>query len=224
MQERGGSLSPDIASLTEAWQAEGKSTIFFGRETQVIAVIVISDPLKPSTPEALERLRKLGLDVCMLTGDSQQTASSLAHTLGITRYAAEVLPAGKEEFIARLQAEGRKVAMVGDGINDSQALSRADVGIAMGGGTDIAMEVAAITLMNSDLRALPRAYTLSRDTVRAIRQNLFWAFIYNLIGIPIAAGVLYPLWGILLNPMVASAAMAFSSVSVVLNSLRLKWK
>ncbi len=224
MQERGGSLSPDITSLTEAWQAEGKSTIFFGRETQVIAVIVISDPLKPSTPEALERLRKLGLDVCMLTGDSQQTASSLAHTLGITRYAAEVLPAGKEEFIARLQAEGRKVAMVGDGINDSQALARADVGIAMGGGTDIAMEVAAITLMNSDLRALPRAYTLSRDTVRAIRQNLFWAFIYNLIGIPIAAGVLYPLWGILLNPMVASAAMAFSSVSVVLNSLRLKWK
>ena len=224
MQKRGCTLNPDIASLTDSWQAEGKSTIFFGREEQLIAVIVISDPLKPSTPEALGQLRKLGLEVCMLTGDSQRTASSLARTLGITRFAAEVLPAEKEEFIARLQAEGRKVAMVGDGINDSQALARADVGIAMGGGTDIAMEVAAVTLMNSDLRALPRAYTLSRDTVRAIHQNLFWAFIYNLIGIPIAAGVLYPLWGILLNPMVASAAMAFSSVSVVLNSLRLKWK
>lgn len=224
MQERGLSLPPDVASLTEAWQAEGKSTIFFGSETLLIAVIVISDPLKPSTRSALERLRKRGLEVCMLTGDSLRTASSLARSLGITRFEAEVLPADKENYIARLQAEGRTVAMVGDGINDSQALARADVGIAMGGGTDIAMEVASITLMNSDLNALSNAYELSRDTVRAIRQNLFWAFIYNLIGIPIAAGILYPLWGILLNPMVASAAMAFSSVSVVLNSLRLKWK
>ena len=160
----------------------------------------------------------------MLTGDSRRTASALAQSLGLTRFEAEVLPADKEAFVARLQAEGRTVAMVGDGINDSQALARADVGIAMGGGTDIAMEVAMITLMNSDLMSLPRAYTLSRDTVRAIHQNLFWAFIYNLIGIPVAAGALYPLWGVLLNPMLASAAMAFSSVSVVLNSLRLKWK
>ena len=173
MQERGGSLSPDIASLTEAWQAEGKSTIFFGRETQVIAVIVISDPLKPSTPEALERLRKLGLDVCMLTGDSQQTASSLAHTLGITRYAAEVLPAGKEEFIARLQAEGRKVAMVGDGINDSQALSRADVGIAMGGRYRYRHGGSGHHFDELRLESsAPRLHPL-RDTVRAIRQNLF---------------------------------------------------
>lgn len=224
MEEQGIVLAAEVASQAEAWQAEGKSTIFFGSEALLIAVIVISDPLKPTTREALERLRRLGLEVCMLTGDSRRTASALAQSLGIARFEAEVLPADKEAFVARLQAEGRTVAMVGDGINDSQALARADVGIAMGGGTDIAMEVAMITLMNSDLMSLPRAYTLSRDTVRAIRQNLFWAFIYNLIGIPVAAGVLYPLWGVLLNPMLASAAMAFSSVSVVLNSLRLKWK
>lgn len=224
MEERGLCLSPETTEQVDAWQSVGKSTIFFGRKDLLIAVIGLSDPLKPTTREALDRLRHLGLEVCMLTGDSRGTASALARSLGIRRFEAEVLPDGKEAFIVQLQSEGRTVAMVGDGINDSQALARADIGIAMGGGTDIAMEVAGVTLMNSDLLSLPRAYVLSRDTVRAIRQNLFWAFIYNLIGIPVAAGVLYPLWGILLNPMLASAAMAFSSVSVVLNSLRLKWK
>ena len=160
----------------------------------------------------------------MLTGDSQKTAAAIAKELGISQFQAEMLPADKEQYIRRLQAEGHTVAMVGDGINDSQALSSADVSVAMGRGTDIAMEVAMVTLITSDLKLLPRAYRLSKDTVRAIRQNLFWAFIYNLIGIPIAAGVLYPVCGLLLNPMLASAAMAFSSASVVMNSLRLRWK
>ena len=147
----------------------------------------------------------------------------MAEQLGIEHYRAEMLPEDKDRYITELQNSGKHVAMVGDGINDSQALARADVSIAMGHGTDVAMEIASITLMNSDLSLLPKAYRLSRRTSRVIRENLFWAFIYNLIGIPIAAGVLFPLWGILLNPMLASAAMAFSSISVVTNSLRLKW-
>ena len=169
-------------------------------------------------------LRKRRIEVHMLTGDNKYAAAWIAGEVGIDHYQAEVLPSDKEEYIRRLQQEGKVVAMVGDGINDSQALARADVSVAMGKGTDIAMEVAMVTLMNSDLVLLPKAYTLSKSTVRLIRQNLFWAFIYNVIGIPVAAGVLFPLWGVLLNPMLASAAMAFSSVSVVMNSLRLKWK
>ena len=159
----------------------------------------------------------------MLTGDGRKTAEAVVRELGIGHLQAEVLPDDKERYVRELQERGRRVAMVGDGINDSQALARADVSVAMGRGTDIAMDVAMVTLMSSDLARLPQAVLLSRRTVRAIRQNLFWAFIYNLIGIPLAAGVLYPAYGILLSPMLASAAMAFSSVSVVLNSLRLKW-
>ena len=189
----------------------------------MLAVIVINDTLKATTPPALDQLRRLHIDIAMLTGDSRKTAAALAERLGIRHYRAEVLPDDKDKYIQQLQREGKRVAMVGDGINDSQALARADVSIAMGHGTDIAMDVAMVTLMNSDLLLLPKAYVLSRKTVRLIRQNLFWAFIYNLIGIPIAAGVLYPLYGILMNPMLAGAAMAFSSVSVVANSLRLKW-
>ena len=220
----GAAMDDALSRQITSYEQEGRSTVFFGSGTRLLAVAVISDRIKPTTPAALSELRALGLEICMLTGDGRKTAASIAAKLGIGRYEAEVLPADKDQFIRRLQAEGRTVAMVGDGINDSQALSRADVSIAMGRGTDIAMEVAMVTLMNSDLLLVPRAYKLSRDTVRAIRQNLFWAFVYNVVGIPIAAGVLYPVWGILLNPMLASAAMAFSSVSVVLNSLRLRWK
>lgn len=220
----GAAMDDALSRQITSYEQQGRSTVFFGSGTRLLAVAVISDRLKPTTPAALSELRALGLEICMLTGDGRKTAASIAAELGIERYEAEVLPADKDQFIRRLQAEGRTVAMVGDGINDSQALSRADVSIAMGRGTDIAMEVAMVTLMNSDLLLVPRAYKLSRDTVRAIRQNLFWAFIYNVVGIPIAAGALYPVWGILLNPMLASAAMAFSSVSVVLNSLRLRWK
>lgn len=220
----GAAMDDAISRQITSYEQQGRSTVFFGSGTRLLAVAVISDRMKPTTPAALSELRTLGLEICMLTGDGRKTAASIAAELGIERYEAEVLPADKDQFIRRLQAEGRTVAMVGDGINDSQALSRADVSIAMGRGTDIAMEVAMVTLMNSDLLLVPRAYKLSRDTVRAIRQNLFWAFVYNVVGIPIAAGALYPVWGILLNPMLASAAMAFSSVSVVLNSLRLRWK
>ncbi|MPM58213.1 Copper-exporting P-type ATPase [bioreactor metagenome] len=157
----------------------------------------------------------------MLTGDNRANASAIARETGIEHFSADALPQDKEEYIKNLQAMGRVVAMTGDGINDSQALSRADVSIAMGKGTDIAMDAAMMTLISSDISLIPKAFNLSRRTVKLIHQNLFWAFIYNLIGIPIAAGVLYPFTGILLNPMIAAAAMAFSSVSVVLNSLRL---
>ena len=214
----------ELVRRMEQAQDEGRSTVFFGSGDRLIAAIVVSDPLKRTTPEALERLRKLGIEICMLTGDNRRTAAALARELGIGHFEAEAMPSDKEAYVARLQTEGYTVAMVGDGINDSQALARADVSIAMGKGTDIAMDVAMVTLISSDLLLVPRAYALSRSTVRLIRENLFWAFVYNVIGIPVAAGVLYPIWGVLLNPMLASAAMAFSSVSVVLNSLRLRRK
>ena len=165
----------------------------------------------------------MGVEVYLLTGDNPQTAAAVAAQVGIEHFRAETKPADKDAFVQELQRQGKIVAMVGDGINDSQALARADVSIAMGKGADIAMEVAKMTLMSSDLNKIPAAIRLSRHTVATIRQNLFWAFIYNLIGIPIAAGVLYPFTGFLLDPMIAGAAMALSSVSVVSNSLRLKW-
>ena len=224
LEDCGAELPADLADRIGRLQNEGRSTVFFGTGDRLLAVIAVSDPLKETTPQALDELRRLHIDLAMLTGDSRKTAAALASRLGITVYRAEAMPDDKERFVRELQAGGRKVAMIGDGINDSQALARADVSIAMGHGTDVAMDVAMVTLMNSDLSLLPRAYRLSRDTVRLIRQNLFWAFIYNLIGIPIAAGVLYPLWGVTMSPMLAGAAMAFSSVSVVTNSLRLKWK
>jgi Cu2+-exporting ATPase len=168
-------------------------------------------------------LHDMGIEVYLLTGDNPQTAAAVAAQVGIQHFKAGVLPADKEAFVQELQQQGKIVAMVGDGINDSQALARADVSIAMGKGSDIAMEVAKMTLMSSDLNKIPAAIRLSRRTVTTIRQNLFWAFVYNVIGIPIAAGVLYPFNGFLLDPMIAGAAMALSSVSVVSNSLRLKW-
>ena len=205
------------------WQQEGCSIVYYGRENLLLAVLAISDRLKPTSMSAVEALKKEGVEVHLLTGDGLQTAEQVAASLGIVSYKAEVLPNGKEAYIVALQKQGKRVAMVGDGINDSQALARADVSIAMGKGTDIAMDVAMVTLMTSDLLLVPEAIRLSRQTVRLIRQNLFWAFVYNLIGIPLAAGAFFFVNGLLLNPMWASAAMAFSSVSVVMNSLRLKW-
>lgn len=205
------------------WQEDGQSVVFYGQETRLLAVLAISDRIKPTSAEAVKELKKQGIEVLLLTGDGVRTAERVAATLDIGYYKAEVMPNDKEEYIISLQQQGKKVAMVGDGINDSQALARADVSIAMGKGTDIAMDVAMVTLITSDLLLLPGAIRLSKQTVRLIYQNLFWAFIYNVIGIPLAAGVLFPINGLLLNPMLASAAMAFSSVSVVLNSLRLKF-
>lgn len=223
-------LKDQQISLTEALQQEvaalqqqAKTVIYFADQTQVLAIAAIADQIKESSARAVNELMNQGIDVYMLTGDNHQTAAAIAALAGITEFKAEVLPSDKAEFVKLLQAQGKVVAMIGDGINDSQALAQADVSIAMGKGSDIAIDVAKITLVSSDLMQVPKALRLSKLTVRTIRQNLFWAFIYNLIGIPIAAGILYPVNGFLLNPMIAGAAMALSSVSVVSNSLRLKF-
>lgn len=206
------------------WSAAAKTVIWFADDKQALAVLAISDQIKQNSVEAIRRMHELGLDVYMLTGDNESTAAAIAAQTGIDHYKAGVLPSEKADFIKQLQAGGGIVAMVGDGINDSTALATADVSIAMGRGSDIAMDVAKMTIISSDLNRIPQAIRLSKQTVATIRQNLFWAFIYNVIGIPIAAGILYPVNGFLLNPMIAGAAMALSSVSVVSNSLRLKWK
>lgn len=203
---------------------KAQTVVIFSDEEQVLAAIAIADQIKPSSQKAINDLHKEGIKVYMLTGDNEQTAKAVADELGIDDYRADVLPAEKAEFAKKLQNEGKIVAMVGDGINDSNALAQADVSIAMGKGSDIAMDVAKMTIISSDLTKISEAIRLSKYTTQAIKQNLFWAFIYNVIGIPIAAGILFPINGFLLDPMWAGAAMAFSSVSVVLNSLRLKWK
>jgi Cu+-exporting ATPase len=185
-------------------------------------LISVADPIKPSTPDAIKNLHDEGVEIVMLTGDNQATARAVAERLGIDRVEAEVSPDKKAETVKRLQDEGRLVAMAGDGINDAPALAQAHVGIAMGTGTDIAMESAGVTLVKGDLRGIVRARRLSRATMRNIRQNLFFAFVYNSLGVPIAAGVLYPFFGLLLSPMIAAAAMSFSSVSVISNALRLR--
>jgi Cu+-exporting ATPase len=185
-------------------------------------LITVADPIKSSTAEAIAQLHRDGISVVMLTGDSRATAEVVARKLGIEKVFAGVLPEQKNEIVKNLQAEGHVVAMAGDGVNDAPALSQADVGIAMGTGTDVAIESAGITLLQGDLRGLARARTLSRATMRNIRQNLFFAFAYNSLGVPIAAGVLYPFFGLLLSPIFASAAMTFSSVSVITNALRLR--
>lgn len=216
-------LDTALQKQIQEWQETGKSVVFFGENDKLIAIIAIADMLKETTFEAIQQLKSMHIEVHMLTGDALRTAAALADTLNIEHFKAEVLPDEKEAYIMQLQAAGKRVAMVGDGINDSQALARADVSIAMGKGTDIAMDIAMVTLITSDLLLLPKTFTLSKKTVSLIYQNLFWASIYNLISIPLAAGVLVLFGGPLLNPMIASGAMAFSSVSVVLNSLRLKW-
>ena len=215
-------IDEHLQSQAEKWLAEAATVVWFADDHKVLAAIAIADKIKESSAQAIQRLQSLGITPYMLTGDNPQTAKAVADSVGIKEYKAETLPGDKAAFIKSLQAGGHVVAMVGDGINDSQALAQADVSIAMGKGTDIAMDVAKMTLISSDLMSIPKAIALSRKTVRVIRQNLFWAFIYNVIGIPIAAGVLYPVNGFLLNPMIAGAAMALSSVSVVSNSLRLK--
>jgi Cu2+-exporting ATPase len=217
-----------ISNEAEGWinsqVNKAQTVVIFSDEDQVLAAIAIADQIKPSSQKAINDLHKEGIKVYMLTGDNEQTAKAVADELGIDDYRADVLPAEKAEFAKKLQDEGKIVAMVGDGINDSNALAQADVSIAMGKGSDIAMDVAKMTIISSDLTKISEAIRLSKYTTQAIKQNLFWAFIYNIIGIPIAAGILYPINGFLLDPMWAGAAMAFSSVSVVLNSLRLKWK
>lgn len=215
----------DPGPLTDAFQRLaplGRTPMYLAVDGAPAGVIAVADPIRDTSRTAIERLHRMGLEVVMLTGDNRPTAEAVAREAGIDRVVAEVLPEGKVAEIERLQAEGRVVAMVGDGINDAPALAQADVGVAIGSGTDIAMEASDITLMRGDLLGVARAIHLSRRTMRTMKQNLFWAFIYNVIGIPIAAGVLYPSFGILLSPILASAAMAFSSVSVVMNSLRLR--
>lgn len=222
MAENDISIDSDTSSKIEEWQQKAYTVIYLGSNKQLLGSLAIADKIKETSAQAIQKLKDQDIDVYMLTGDSEHTAKAVANQVGISHYKAETLPADKAAFLKELQGKGKTVAMVGDGINDSHALAEADVSIAMGKGSDIAMDVATITLITSDLNSIPKAFKLSSNTVKGIRQNLFWAFIYNLIGIPIAAGILYPFTGFLLNPMIAGAAMAFSSLSVVLNSLRLK--
>jgi Cu+-exporting ATPase len=212
----------DLLSRTQSLRAEGQTAILIAVDGRPAGVIGIADPIKKSTPQAIRELRAQGVHVVMLTGDSRATAGAVARKLGIEEFEAEVLPEKKSEAVRRLQAQGRVVAMAGDGINDAPALAQAEVGIAMGTGTDVAMESGGITLIQGDLRGIVRARRLSQATMRNIRQNLFFAFIYNSLGVPLAAGVLYPFFGVLLSPIIAAAAMSFSSVSVISNSLRLR--
>ncbi|MGJ5641382.1 heavy metal translocating P-type ATPase [Formosa sp. S-31] len=217
-------ITKELQQFAQEWGLQSKTIIWFANSKQALAVIAISDKIKETSIQAVNEIQEMGIDVYMLTGDNEATAKAIAKQAGIKHYKSEVLPLQKADFVRELQRKGKVVAMVGDGINDSTALATADVSIAMGKGSDIAMDVAKMTIISSDLTKIPQAIRLSKQTVATIKQNLFWAFIYNLIGIPIAAGVLYSINGFLLNPMIAGAAMAMSSVSVVSNSLRLKWK
>jgi Cu+-exporting ATPase len=219
--ELGINVGP-VIERADALRGDGQTVVFVAVDGRVAGVLGVSDPIKPSTAEAIQMLHDAGIRLVMVTGDSRGTAEAVARKLGIDEVVAEVLPEHKSEIVKRLQREGHRVAMAGDGVNDAPALAQADVGIAMGTGTDIAMESAGITLVKGDLRGIVRARQLSRATMRNIRQNLFFAFVYNTLGVPIAAGVLYPFFGILLSPMIASAAMTFSSVSVIVNALRLR--
>ena len=224
MQEKDIVMDDALRMKAELWIREAKTVVVFADEHQALGVLAIADKLKTTSQEAVKCLRKMGVDVWMLTGDQLEAAQEVARQVGIEHYKAGVLPQEKALFVQSLQAKGRKVAMVGDGINDSASLAQADLSIAMGQGSDIAMDTAMVTILSSDLMKISETIHLSQLTVRTIRQNLFWAFFYNLISVPIAAGVLYPLNGFLLNPMIGGAAMAFSSVSVVSNSLRLRRK
>lgn len=217
-------IAEELLQQATEWGNQSKTVVWFANSKQALAVIAIADKIKETSVQAIREMQEMGIDLYMLTGDNEATAKAIAQQTGIKHYKAEVLPQHKADFVKELQQHGKVVAMVGDGINDSTALATADVSIAMGKGSDIAMDVAKMTIISSDLTKIPMAMRLSKQTVATIKQNLFWAFIYNLIGIPIAAGILYPVNGFLLNPMIAGAAMALSSVSVVSNSLLLKWR
>ncbi len=224
LTENNISIEAALQKQADAWGTQSKTVIWFSNSQQALAVIAISDQIKETSVQAIKEMQDMGIELYMLTGDNEATAKAIAEQTGILHYKAEVMPQHKADFVKELQKQGKVVAMVGDGINDSTALATADVSIAMGKGSDIAMDVAKMTIISSDLTKIPQAIRLSKQTVATIKQNLFWAFIYNLIGIPLAAGILYPINGFLLDPMIAGAAMALSSVSVVSNSLRLKWK
>jgi Cu+-exporting ATPase len=221
MEELGVELG-ELPAKAEALRNDGQTVMFVAVDGRAAGLVGVSDPVKSTTPEAIESLHREGIEVVMLTGDSRTTAQAVARKLGIDKVEAEVLPDQKAQIVKDLRAKGRKVAMAGDGVNDAPALAQAHVGIAMGTGTDVAMHTAGVTLVKGDLRGIVRSRKLSRAVMRNIRQNLFWAFIYNSLGVPIAAGVLYPLTGQLLSPIIAAAAMSFSSVSVIGNSLRLR--
>ena len=212
----------EATATANAWRTEGRTAVFLGIDSKLAAVLGIADPVKATTADAVVQLKGLGLRVVMLTGDNRATAEAIAARVGITEIEAEVSPEMKSAVINRLKAEGRKVAMAGDGVNDAPALAAADVGIAMGAGADVAIEAAGVTLVKGDLTGIVRARKLSHAAMGNIRQNLWLAFVYNAAGIPIAAGVLYPVFGILLSPVIAAGAMALSSVSVILNALRLR--
>jgi Cu+-exporting ATPase len=211
-----------LGSAANEMAAEGQTAIYVGIDGEAAALIAVADPIRPTSRDAIARLRALGMEMVLLTGDNRRTAAAVARAVGVERIAAEVLPAQKVEEIKRIQAQGKSVALVGDGLNDAPALAQADIGIAMATGVDVAVEAADIVLMRSDLLGVVEAIGLSRRTMRIIRQNLFWALVYNVIGIPVAAGALYPVFGLLLSPAMAAAAMAASSVSVLSNSLRLR--
>jgi Cu+-exporting ATPase len=214
-------LEPLEASAVKL-QEEGKTAIFVAIDGKPAGILAVADPIKSTTSEAIGELHALGLQIVMLTGDNRRTAAAVAKKLGLDAVEAEIEPAGKVAHVKKLRAEGKHVAMAGDGINDAPALSEAEVGIAMGTGTDVAMQSAGVTLVKGDLRGIAKAIRLSRATMRNIRENLFFAFLYNALGIPLAAGVLYPFFGLLLSPIIAGAAMSLSSVSVITNALRLR--
>ncbi|GAB2452779.1 copper-translocating P-type ATPase [Hymenobacter qilianensis] len=222
LEEAGIMLPEAVRRQAEELLAQAKTVLYVAVNKQAVGLIGVADTVRETSAAAIKRLQAMGIEVVMMTGDNPQTAAQVAGQVGIKRFFAEVLPSGKAGKVKELQAEGRTVAMVGDGINDAPALAQADIGLAMGGGTDVAMEAAGITLMRSDLQGVVTAIDLSRQTIRTIKQNLFFAFIYNTLGIPIAAGLLYPFFGLLLSPMLAAGAMALSSVSVLTNSLRLR--
>lgn len=217
-------IPTDLKDQIDRELAAAHTISIIADKKEAYGVIGITDKMKPNSKEAISKLQSMGIEVAIYTGDNEKVAAALAKEVGVKNYKGGVLPEDKTTLVKELQQEGKRVAMVGDGINDSGALAQADVSIAMGTGSDIAMDVAKMTIISSDLNKIPKAIQLSKATVRTIRQNLFWAFVYNVVGIPVAAGLLYPITGFMLNPMIAGAAMAFSSVSVVTNSLRLKSK
>ena len=223
MMEANHAENSELFSRGEALAEDGKTPLYFARDGRLLGLIAVADVVKPTSAQAVAELSGMGIEVVMLTGDNERTAEAIRRQVGVDRVVAEVLPQDKEREIRRLQESGKKVAMVGDGINDAPALARADVGIAIGAGTDVAIESADIVLMRSDLLDVSTAVQLSRAVIRNIKQNLFWAFFYNAIGIPIAAGVFYPAFHLKMNPMLGALAMSFSSVFVVSNALRLRW-